>query len=193
MRIIALTGGIATGKSTTAKLFAEFGIPVFDADAIVHELYENEAIIPVTNQFPQAIFNGVINRQKLWQISQTDKDFWQKIEAIIHPLVQIKQHQFIENHASKGHARVVLDIPLLFETGRHKQMDCVVLATTTPEQQRLRALARQGMSEEKLQEILARQIPLAQKRARSHASIDTSINLASARVQVHDLLRALGR
>lgn len=189
MKIIGLTGSIATGKSTTAQIFRAFGVPVHDADAAVHELYQGEAIAPLSALVPEAIDNGKVNRETLAALIKVNTGLLPQIEAIIHPLVGKHRRDFLTKVNSR---LVVFDVPLLFETGGYKKVDCIVTVTCTPETQRTRALARANMTPEKLDFILSRQRAPALKCKASHAVIDTEQGMDAAKRQVQDFLRAYG-
>jgi dephospho-CoA kinase len=179
MIVAGLTGSIAMGKSETAKMIAAKGIPVFDSDAAVHEMYAagGEAVEPLRGVVPEAIGHDGVDRRKLASLVQTDPALLKRIEAIVHPLVRARQATFLADAAR--HAELaVLDIPLLFETGREKEVDVVIVVSADQEQQRKRALTRSGMTTEKLDFILSRQVPDAVKRAKADYVIDTSVSLA---------------
>jgi dephospho-CoA kinase len=179
MIVAGLTGSIAMGKSETAKMIAARGIPVFDSDAAVHEMYAagGEAVEPLRGVVPEAIGDDGVDRRKLASLVQTDPALLKRIEAIVHPLVRARQATFLADAAR--HAELaVLDIPLLFETGREKEVDVVIVVSADEEQQRKRALTRPGMTSEKLDFILSRQVPDAVKRAKADYVIDTSVSLA---------------
>jgi dephospho-CoA kinase len=179
MIVAGLTGSIAMGKSETAKMIAAKGIPVFDSDAAVHEMYAagGEAVEPLRGVVPEAIGHDGVDRRKLASLVQTDPALLKRIEAIVHPLVRARQATFLADAAR--HAELaVLDIPLLFETGREKEVDVVIVVSADEEQQRKRALTRPGMTSEKLDFILSRQVPDAVKRAKADYVIDTSVSLA---------------
>lgn len=179
MIVVGLTGSIAMGKSETARMFAARGIPVFDSDAIVHELYARggAAVQPLRILAPDAIIDGAVDRRKLANLVQADPLLLQKIESVVHPLVKACQADFLAD-AEKHSDMAVLDIPLLFETGRQKDVDVIVVVSTAAAVQRQRALARPGMTPEKLDFILSRQVPDAEKRAQADYVIDTSVSLA---------------
>jgi dephospho-CoA kinase len=191
MIVLGLTGSIGTGKSTTAAMFRTFGVPVHDADATVHDLYRREAVAPVGARFPEALKDGVIDRKALSAILAEAPDRFAELEAIIHPLVRAREAAFLEAERQNGSALVVLDIPLLYETGGEKRVDKVVVVTCDAETQRSRVLARPGMTEEKLALILSRQMPDAQKRARADFVIHTEKGLEAARKQVEEVIRAI--
>lgn len=191
MFILGLTGSIGMGKSTTARLFAEAGVPVHDADAAVHRLYESEAVAAIEAAFPGTCIGGRVDRDKLAACVLDDAAAIRRLESIVHPLVRESAARFLATAAAQGARVVVLDIPLLFETGGDARADAVVVVSASPEVQRLRALARPGMTPEKLRAILAKQMPDSEKRARAHFVVDSSRGIDSARAQVHGILRAL--
>jgi dephospho-CoA kinase len=188
---LGLTGSIGMGKSTTAAMFRRAGIPVHDADAAVHRLYAGEAVAPVEAAFPGVVRDGVIDRALLKGRVLGDEAAMKRLEAIVHPLVRAETERAI---GAAGQARaplIVLDIPLLFETGRESACDAVAVVTAPPEVQRARVLTRPGMDEATFAAILARQMPDAEKRRRAHFIIDTGQGLEIAENQVHALIRAL--
>ncbi len=191
MFILGLTGSIGMGKSTTAALFAEAGVPVHDSDAAVHRLYEGDAVAPVEAAFPGVAVDGKVDRAKLAAQLIGKPAAIKRLEAIVHPLVRAATQRFVQAQAAKGARVVVLDIPLLLETGGEKNVDAIVVVSTPSEVQRARVLARPGMTAEKLDALLARQMPDAEKRARAHFVVDTSRSFDSARAQVHGILRAI--
>jgi dephospho-CoA kinase len=197
MIVAGLTGSIAMGKSETAKMLAARGIPVFDSDAAVHDMYAagGEAVEPLRALVQEAIGGDGVDRRKLASLVQADPALLKRIEAIVHPLVRARQATFLADAAR--HAELaVLDIPLLFETGREKEVDVVIVVSANEAQQRERALARPGMTAEKLDFILSRQVPDAVKRAKADYVIDTSVSLADTARHVERLIadiRAKGR
>jgi len=193
MIIAALTGSIAMGKSETAKMFAARGIPVFDSDAAVHALYSEggEAVEVIRSIAPSAVENGRVDRQKLSVLVQQRPSLLKDIEAVVHPLVKARQKEFLSDARAAGAGLAVLDIPLLFETGRQADVDVVLVVSAGPELQRMRALARPGMTPEKLDLILSRQIPDADKRARADYVIDTSRSLADTAHAVDQIIADL--
>jgi dephospho-CoA kinase len=191
MFILGLTGSIGMGKSTTASFFAEAGVPVHDSDAVVHRLYEGEAVAPVEAAFPGVAVGGQIDRAELAEQLIGKPDAIKRLEAIVHPLVRAATQRFVQAQAAKGARVILLDIPLLLETGGEKNVDAVVVVSSPPEVQHARVLARPGMTAEKLDALLARQMPDAEKRARAHFVVDTSRSFDSARAQVHGILRAI--
>lgn len=191
MIILGLTGSIGMGKSTTAAMFIDRGIPVHDADRAVHMLYENEAVLSIEAAFPGTTVSGHVDRALLGKALQNDPRGFPRLEAIVHPLVRAKEAAFLRQHRDAGAKLVVLDIPLLFETGAEDRVDAVVVATCALEIQRQRVLSRPGMTEEKFALILARQMPDSDKRARADFLIDTGLGLEAARRQVDDLVERL--
>lgn len=189
MFVLGLTGSIGMGKSTTAQLFAEAGVPVHDADATVHSLYEGEAAAPIERAFPGTISNGVVDRTKLSARVVHDPAAMKRLEAIVHPLVRAREEAFLEAAEKGGAAVVVLDIPLLFETGGDKRVDAVVVVSAPADVQRARILARPGMTEDKFQALLKRQVPDAEKRARADFVVDTSQGLDPVRRRIAEILK----
>jgi len=191
MFVLGLTGSIGMGKSTTAKFFREAGVPVHDSDAAVHRLYEGEAVAPVEAAFPGVTVDGKIDRTKLSAKLVGKGDEIKRLEAIVHPLVRAVTQRFREANAARGARVIVLDVPLLFETGGEKNCDAVVVVSAPADVQRARVLSRPGMTAERLDALLARQMPDADKRARAHFIVDSSRSYDSARAQVHGILRAV--
>jgi dephospho-CoA kinase len=181
------------GKSTTARFFAEEGVPLHDADAAVHRLYEGEATALIEAAFPGTTSGGRVDRDKLAKKVLGDSAAIKRLETIIHPLVGRAEAQFLDEAARKDAAVVVLDIPLLFETGADRRCDAVVVVSAPADVQRARAFERPGMTEEKFQAILAKQMPDAEKRARADFVVDTSKGLDAARVQVREILGRIAR
>ncbi|TPL82701.1 dephospho-CoA kinase [Mesorhizobium sp. B2-3-14] len=188
MIVLGLTGSIGMGKSTTARMFAEAGVPVHDSDETVHRLYAGKAAPLVEAAFPGTTVHGSVDRAKLGARVLGDAAALKKLEAIIHPLVRADADAFLARHREAGESLVVLDIPLLFETGGRGRVDKVVVVTAPAEVQRQRVLARPGMSEEKLASILARQVPDAEKRRLADFVIDTGEGLAAARAAVASIV-----
>ncbi|WP_432346062.1 dephospho-CoA kinase [Shinella yambaruensis] len=191
MIVLGLTGSIGTGKSTTAAMFRDLGVPVHDADATVHDLYRTDAVTPVAEQFPEALRDGVIDRKALSAVLARFPDRFAALEAIIHPLVRAREKAFLDAQRDHGSPLVLLDIPLLYETGGEARVDKVVVVTCDPDIQRQRVLARPGMTEEKFQLILSRQTPDAEKRRRADFLIDTGKGLEAARKQVEEIVESL--
>jgi dephospho-CoA kinase len=188
MKILGLTGSIGMGKSTTAKLFAEAGVPVYDADATVHLLYEGEAVPLIEAAFPGTTANGKVDRSLLSVRVVHDAAAMKRLEGIVHPLLGASRQKFFEDAERSGAPVAVVDVPLLYETGGEKRVDAVVVVTTSPENQRERILARGTMTHEALDAILARQLPDAEKRKRADFVVDTSHGLDPVRVQIRDIL-----
>jgi dephospho-CoA kinase len=188
MFVLGLTGSLGMGKSATAKMFAEEGVPVHDADAAVHNLYESAAAPLIEAAFPGTTAAGKVDRDKLAQKVLGDSAALERLEAIVHPLVRRAEQAFLDEAARKGARVTVLDIPLLFETGGNGRCDAVVVVSAPPEIQRARVFERPGMTEQKFAAILAKQMPDAEKRARADFVVDTSRGFAAARTQVRDIL-----
>ncbi|CUU14316.1 dephospho-CoA kinase [Bradyrhizobium sp. JR7.2] len=188
MRILGLTGSIGMGKSTTAKLFAEAGVPVYDADAAVHQLYEGEAAPAIEAAFPGTTSNGKVDRPKLSARVVHDPAAIKQLEQIVHPMLGASRQKFFADAEAAKAPVVVLDIPLLFETGGEKRVDAVVVVSTSPELQRKRVLERGTMDEAKLDAIIAKQTPDAEKRKRADFVVDTSHGLEPVRAQITHIL-----
>jgi dephospho-CoA kinase len=188
MRILGLTGSIGMGKSTTAKLFAEAGVPVYDADAAVHQLYEGEAAPAIEAAFPGTTSNGKVDRPKLSARVVHDPAAIKLLEQIVHPMLGASRQKFFADARAANAPVVVLDIPLLFETGGEKRVDAVVVVSTSAELQRERVLARGTMDEAKLDAIIAKQTPDAEKRKRADFVVDTSHGLEPVRAQITHIL-----
>jgi dephospho-CoA kinase len=188
MIILGLTGSIGMGKSTTAKLFAEAGVPVYDADAAVHMLYEGEAVPAIEAAFPGTTVNGKVDRSKLSARVVHDPAAIKRLEQIVHPMLGASRQKFLDDAERSGAPVAVVDVPLLFETGGEKRVDAVVVVTTTSEIQRQRILARDNMTSEKLDAILARQLPDAEKRRRADFVVDTSDGTDPVRLRIRDIL-----
>jgi dephospho-CoA kinase len=191
MFIIGLTGSLGMGKSTTARFFAEQGVPVHDADAVVHRLYDGEAAGAIERAFPGTASDGKVDRNRLAARVLDDPAALKKLEAIVHPLVQAAERQLLAQAQSRGEKVAVLDVPLLFETGGDERVDAVVVVSAPAEVQRSRVLARPGMTVEKLDAILGRQMPDAEKRRRADFVVDTSRGFDAARAQVRAILDAV--
>ena len=191
--VLCLTGSLGMGKSTAAKFFAEAGVPVHDSDAVVHALYEGEAVAAIEAAFPGTTSNGKVDRGKLAIEVIDDKAALARLEAIVHPLVAMAREKFLAGAQARGAPVVVLDIPLLFEIGGSSSCDAVVVVSAPAEIQRVRAFARPGMTEDKFAALLAKQVPDAEKRARADFIVDSSQGLDHARAQVHDILKAIAK
>ena len=187
---LGLTGSIGMGKSTTARLFAEEGIPVWDADATVHALYAKggAAVAPLSAIFPDAIRDGAVDRDRLKTLLQADKQALFRLESVVHPLVQAARQAFLLAHETAD--LIPLDIPLLYETGADRDCDAVLVVTAAPDVQRARVLARGQMTETQLEMILARQLPDAEKRRRADHVIET-LTLEQTRAEVRKLIATL--
>lgn len=188
MFIIGLTGSLGMGKSTTARLFAEAGVPVHDADAVVHRLYDGEAAAAIEAAFPGTTNANRVDRNRLAARVLNDEAALKRLEAIVHPLVQAAEQRLLEEAAARGEKVAVLDIPLLFETGGDQRVDAVVVVSAPAAVQLARVLERPGMTLDKLESILAKQMPDAEKRRRADFVVDTSRGLETARAQVRAIL-----
>jgi dephospho-CoA kinase len=191
MFILGLTGSLGMGKSTTAGFFAEAGVPVHDADAVVHRLYEGEAVAAIAAAFPGTTTNGKVDRAKLAARVLDDPDALRRLEAIVHPLVRAAEARFLADARARGAEVVLLDIPLLLETASDQRVDAIVVASAPSAVQRQRVLERPGMTQEKFDALLARQIPDSEKRRRGDFLVDTSRGFDAARAQVREILRAV--
>jgi len=191
MLVVGLTGSIGMGKSTAAARFRELGIAVCDADAEVHKLYEGPAVAAIEAAFPGSTANGKVDRHKLAQQLIADASLFARLEAIVHPLVQEAERQFLRAEASRGAQMAVLEIPLLLEGGGHGRVDVVVVVSAPAHMQRERVLARPGMSLEKLEQILARQLHDTEKRARADFIVDTGGTIAESAAQVDKIVESL--
>ena len=191
MIILGLTGSIGMGKSATAKMFAEAGVPVHDADAAVHRLYEGEAVPPIEAAFPGTTRDGKVDRDELGRRVLGDAAAMARLEQIVHPLVRQAEERFLAEAERAGAAVAVLDIPLLFETGGDKRCDAVVVVSAPADVQRARAFERPGMTDNKFTAIVAKQMPDAEKRRRADFVVDTSRGFDAARAQVRDILKAV--
>ncbi|CAN5551151.1 dephospho-CoA kinase [soil metagenome] len=188
MIVLGLTGSIGMGKSTTAKLFAEAGVPVYDADATVHQVYAGEAAPLIEAEFPGTTVDGKVDRAKLSAKVVGNDAAMKRLEQIVHPLLGNYHRKFLDDAEQSGAPVAVVDVPLLYETGGDKRVDAVVVVTTDPESQRERILARGTMTEAALDAILARQLPDAEKRQRADFVVDTSHGLDPVRVRIREIL-----
>ena len=188
--VLGLTGSIGMGKSATAEIFRRLGVPVHDADAAVHRLYRGRAAPLIDKAFPGTVAGGTVDRNKLGAAVLGDPARMRELEAIVHPLVREEEEAFL-NRASALAPVAVLDIPLLFETGGEARCGATLVVTAPALVQRERVLARPGMTEEKFQSILSKQMPDAEKRARAHFLVDTSRGFISAEAQVRSILACL--
>ena len=191
MFVLGLTGSLGMGKTTTARFFAEEGVPVHDADAVVHRLYEGEAVAVIEAAFPGTTAAGKVDRDKLAARVLGDAAALKRLEAIVHPLVHAAERRLLAEAEARGEKVAVLDIPLLFETGSDRRVDAVVVVSAPPEVQRTRVLARPGMTMAKFEAILAKQMPDAEKRRRADFVVDSSRGFEAARAQVRAILDAV--
>ena len=193
MIVLGLTGSIGMGKSTTASLFREAGVPVHDADAAVAALYAEggDGVEPVGRAFPMALVGGAIDRERLSALVLGNPDSLKRLEAIVHPMVKQDRLRFLADSRAAGAPIVVLEIQLLFEVGAEEEVDAVVVASAPPILQRERVLLRPGMTAEKLDRILSRQIPDAEKRLRADFIVDTGQGVDAARIQVRQVLETV--
>lgn len=191
MQTLGLTGSIATGKSTVLEMFRARGVPVFSADETVHALYRGEAVPVVERLIPGVSHNGMIDRAALAGHIMSNPGLLKELEAAVHPLVRQRMGGFVANARSTGAPLAVVDIPLLYETGFDYRLDGVIVTVVDPDEQRRRALARPGMTVEKLDAILARQMPQADKAKRATYVIDTNGSIAETQEAVDALIDAL--
>lgn len=191
MLVVGLTGSIGMGKSTAAARFRENGIAVFDADAAVHELYAGTAVPLIEDAFPGTTSQGVVDRVRLLAALMADPSGFERLERIVHPLVRDAQRRFLRTQMDKGASLTVLEIPLLFETGGDRLCDVVVVVSASAASQRERVLARPGMTPEKLEEILSRQMPDAEKRSRADFIVDTGGTIPETEAQIDKLVATL--
>lgn len=192
---VALTGSIGMGKSTVGKMLAAMGVPLFDADATVHALYEKggAAVAPLRAAFPEAVVDGAVDRAILSRLVLGRPEEIRRLESIVHPLVGQVRQQFLAAAEARGAPFVILDIPLLFEGRGQSRVDKVVVVSAPADMQRARVLARPAMTDEKLDAILARQVPDEDKRRQADFIIDTGVSLAETEQQVRDLVAQLGK
>jgi dephospho-CoA kinase len=191
MMTIGLTGSIGMGKTTTAEMFRAEGVPVYDSDRAVHEIYRGAAAQRIEEMFPGTVVDGVVDRAELSARVLGDVESLRRLEALVHPLVEERRLSFVEEARQRGERFVVFDIPLLFEVGAQSTVDAVVVVSAPPEVQRARVLSRPGMTEEKFAAILAKQIPDDEKRARADFVVHSDRGLDSAREQVRLILKTL--
>jgi dephospho-CoA kinase len=187
--VLCLTGSLGMGKSTAAKFFAECGVPVHDSDAVVHALYEGEAVPLIERAFPGSTLGGKVDRKALGAMVLNDEAALARLEAIIHPLVTASRQKFLAEAAARGAPVVVVDVPLLFETEAESRCDAVVVVSAPAEMQRARAFGRPGMTEEKFAALLGKQMPDAEKRRRADFVVDSSQGYDHTRAQIRDILR----
>ena len=191
MIILGLTGSIGMGKSTTAKMFVDEGIPLHDSDETVHRLYAGEAAALIEAAFPGTVVDGVVDRKRLAATVLDDQQKLRRLGEIIHPLVRAEQEIFVDHHRRAGAPLVVLDIPLLFEVGATDRVDDILVVTASPEVQKARVMSRPGMTEEKFAAILANQVPDREKRRNADFVIDTGTGMEAARAAVRKLIETL--
>jgi dephospho-CoA kinase len=189
--ILGLTGSIGMGKTTASNMFAEAGVPVYSADDAVHRLYSGRAAPLIEAAFPGTVANGTVDREKLSAEVIGKPDALKKLESIVHPLVREEEEAFLREAKAQGAAIALVDIPLLFETGGEKRVDRIVVVSAPADIQRARVLARPGMTAEKLDAILARQTPDAEKRARADFVLDTSGSFDNLRQQITTVIQKL--
>ncbi|MEM9356616.1 MAG: dephospho-CoA kinase [Pseudomonadota bacterium] len=191
MLIVGLTGSIGMGKSTIAGRFLSQGVPVIDADAIVHELYEGEAVAPVEAAFPGSVVDGKVDRAKLSQALMAQPDGFNVLEKIVHPLVRARQKALLRQAADDGAPFVVIEIPLLFETNGDARVDICLVVSAPYEMQKQRVLERPNMTEEKFEQILAKQVPDEEKRRRADFVVDTGQSVEASFAEVDAIIDAL--
>ena len=191
MLVLGLTGSIGMGKTTAARFFAEEGVPVLDADAVVHQLYDGEAVAAIEKAFPGTSRDGRIDREELSRRVVGSPEALKQLEAIVHPLVRAAQARFLADAERSGAPVAVLDVPLLFETGGDRRVDSVVVVSAPADVQRARTLDRAGMTAEKFEALLQKQMPDDEKRRRADFVVDTSQSFDSARAQVRAILASV--
>ena len=190
MIVVGLTGSIAMGKSTVAAMFAEFGVPTFNADGAVREFYAGDGAKSIELAFPGVLVEGKIDRERLGARVLGDADALQRLEGLVHPAVARARARFLEGAAAQGRRMAIVDVPLLIETGGHSDVDLVVVVSAPESVQRARAMAREGMTEAKLEAVLSRQASDAEKRRRAHFIFDTRGAHDSTRAVVAQFMRA---
>lgn len=192
MIVVGLTGGIAMGKSEVAKIFAAEGVPVFDADSEVHRFYDSaEGAALIAPLAPSAVTGGKVDRKALTAAVMSDATLLTRLEGVVHAEIRRRRADFVRHAEAQGHAMVLLDVPLLFETGADAEADVSITVSATPENQRRRAMARPGMTAEKLEMVLKRQMPDAEKRRRAGVVIETNGTLEELRARVLDVIRQI--
>ena len=191
MLVIGLTGSIGMGKSTAARRFIARGIPVFDADAEVHKLYEAEAVAPIEAAFPGVTKNGKVDRDRLGEKLRKDSHALARLESIVHPMVRAKREDFLRANAQRGAKIAVLEIPLLFETGGEKNVDVTIVVTAPEDVQHARLMGRQGMSEARLEMMLANQMPDVEKRKRADYVVDTNRPVEETSAEIDNIIESL--
>jgi dephospho-CoA kinase len=187
--VLGLTGSIGMGKSTTAAMFRARGIPVYDADQTVHDLYRGEAVPLIEADFPGSVIGGVVDRQRLSAMVLNNPDAMKKLEAIVHPLVRAAERRFLKAAVEKSASLVVLDIPLLLETNGHQRVDAILVVSAEASVQKSRVLARPEMTDDKFAVILNRQMPDSEKRRQAHYVIDTGSGFEAAAREVDTVIR----
>lgn len=191
--VLCLTGSMGMGKSTAARFFAEAGVPVHDSDAVVHALYEGEAVPLIEEAFPGSTAGGKVDRTRLGAMVLGDRAALSRLEAIVHPLVFASREKFLAAAESRGVPVVVLDVPLLFETGADRRCDAVVVVSAPADVQHRRAMERPGMTQEKFAAVLAEQMPDAEKRRRADFILDSSQDFDHTRAQIRDILQRIAK
>lgn len=191
MIVLGLTGSIGMGKSTTARMFIDEGIPVHDADEAVHRLYSGPAARLVEQEFPGTVVNGVVDRKRLSMAVLDDPEALRRLGKIIHPLVRADADAFVDRHRKAGTPLIVLDIPLLFETGGTDRVDSILVVTASPDVQRQRVMSRPGMTEAKFAVIVANQVADKDKRRNADFVIDTGAGIDAARRDVRNIISTL--
>ena len=191
MLLIGLTGSIGMGKSTVARRFLALGVPVIDADALVHELYRGAAVAPIEAAFPGATGDGTVDRQTLGAMLLADPTGFKRLEAIVHPLVFQAERTVLADAKRSGAMLAVLEIPLLFETQGATRVDVTVVVSAPAAAQRARVMARPGMTEEKFAQILSRQMPDAEKRRRATYVVDTGTAITDTEAQIDRIVADL--
>jgi len=186
---LGLTGSMATGKSTVAKMFAKRDVPIYDADKAVHDLYRAEAVAPVAALFPSALIDGKIDRTVLSREVLGNKEKLGQLEAVVHPLVHQKMHEFLDVHQQAGEKLVILEIPLLFETKKTYPLDKVAVTFCADDVQKQRAMAREGMTEQKFEAIKARQMPQAEKKLQADFLVDTGLTPEQTQQTVDEIIQ----
>jgi len=190
MIVLGLTGSIGMGKSTVEGFFAETGVPVHDADAVVHRLYAGVAASAIEAAFPGTVVDGKVDRERLGKRVIGDPAALARLEAIVHPLVRRDEERFLADAEAAGAKIAVLNIPLLFETSAQARCDAVVVVSAPAEVQRARVMARPGMTAERFAALLAKQMPDAEKRAQADFVVDTAQDFDSTRAQIRAILAA---
>lgn len=193
IKLLGLTGSIGMGKSTVGKMFEKEGIPLYNVDAEIHKLYQpgGAAVAPIGDEFPEAVIAGRVDRPALSKLVLGDDAAIKRLERIVHPLVGLGRSSFISDAEQKEEPFVLLDVPLIFETGGEKNFDTIIVVSAPKDVQRARVLARPDMTEEKFEAILARQTPDAEKREKADFVIDTNCSEEETYAQVQSLIKKL--